>query len=153
MAVSLRNKTIISQAELIELGNERLAEAEALRLGAKFAGAVYLAGYAVECYLKAAICKTLDLSGLPIVFMTHDLDVLLFHSGLDNTLRADTVLAGSFTHIVGIWSVERREERQGGKTIMKESVRYRKPSDFDDATAKSFLTAVAGVVKWLRTKT
>jgi HEPN domain-containing protein len=146
MAVSLQNKTIIPATDLLDVGVHRLAEAKILLRESQFAGAVYLAGYGVECYLKAVICKTLDLAGLPRVFMTHDLDILLFHSGLHNRLQSDNAMADRFKRIVGQWNVERREEKQGNKTILRESIRYRRPRDFSKSTAEEFLSDAMEIV-------
>ncbi|MEK7732151.1 MAG: hypothetical protein AAB363_09885, partial [Planctomycetota bacterium] len=104
-----------------------------------FAGAVYLAGYSVECCLKAAICKSLDWERLLGLFKTHDLEGLLLYSGFDRQLRANPSILRSSTEIIANWS---------------EETRYMAPNSFDRPKAEEFLRWVAdpkvGVVTWLQ---
>lgn len=155
MAVHLSCKQIIARTDLLEIGDARLGEARSLLASSHYAGAVYLAGYAVECHLKAVICRALDLPGLPELFKTHDLEGLLLYSGLSRKLDVTVGIATSFREIVGVWVMDRREINQGGKQVVVESVRYRSPSEFDETTAARFLECVGdpniGVVPWLRT--
>lgn len=72
----------------------RLAEAEALWSAGHFEGAYYLAGYAVECALKASIArKTLehDFPDKKLVsqIFTHNLASLVRASGLDSDLQKE----------------------------------------------------------------
>ena len=47
----------MNRIDLQNLANERIAEAKILFDAGKWSGAYYLAGYAVECGLKACIAK------------------------------------------------------------------------------------------------
>lgn len=47
----------MNRAEFQQLSRLRLREARALMSGGHYQGAYYLSGYAVECALKACICK------------------------------------------------------------------------------------------------
>ena len=82
MTSGLSKKPAIDRSLLERLADERLRDFDVLQTGSRFAAAIYLGTYAVECLLKACICKTLDLSELPVTFKSHNLDTLLFHSGL-----------------------------------------------------------------------
>jgi len=50
---------------------------------------MFLGGCALECLLKAAICATLKLDGLPAAFKTHDLEALLLYSGFRGELEGE----------------------------------------------------------------
>ena len=47
----------MNKVELETLSETRIREAELLFNDDKFGGAYYLAGYSIECALKACICK------------------------------------------------------------------------------------------------
>lgn len=95
-----------NRADFQQLAILRLTEAQTLLTHDLPDGAFYLAGYAVECALKAAICRTLGIddffesySSKPhgakvrddVVqkFKTHDYGTLLVLSGLYHKLGAD----------------------------------------------------------------
>jgi len=89
---------MLKVAELVDIANGRLIDAEILLEAARFDGAVYLCGYAVEIALKARICRTLSWPGYPFTkpefqnlqtFRTHDLDVLLSLSGVERAIKAN----------------------------------------------------------------
>jgi len=65
------------------LSNQRLADAEVLLASRKrrYNGAVYLAGYSIECALKAAICVQKNLTQLPEEYKIHDFNELLAATG------------------------------------------------------------------------
>src|SRR6185437_13757784 len=48
---------VVNRTDFQNLANERIAEAKILLDAGKWSGAYYLAGYAVECGLKACIAK------------------------------------------------------------------------------------------------
>jgi HEPN domain-containing protein len=67
------------------LANERLDDATALLSTERFAGAVYMCGYAVEFALKARICKYLGWDEFREDYRdlkTHNLEVLFSFTGL-----------------------------------------------------------------------
>ena len=107
---TLSVKNEIHQDVLRRLADSRLAEFDTLRTATPphYAAALYLAGYAVEALLKCSICKALNLDELPIVFHTHDLDVLLFFSGLYKEIQTDTAVWTSFRRIQATWNEKRR---------------------------------------------
>jgi hypothetical protein len=55
----------VNRKDLQTLANLRLREARALAGAAEFSGAYYLAGYAVECGLKACIAKAVKRHDFP----------------------------------------------------------------------------------------
>ncbi len=145
MSPQLSTATIVKVDTLAAVARVRLEEARVLHRAGKYAGAVYLAGYAVECELKVAICRTLRWSELRRTFMTHDLESLLLHSGFDGELRKDVEMSKTFANISAIWRLEGRD-----------NVRYVTPATFAEGDARRFLAWVAGpkkgFVPWLRRK-
>lgn len=136
--------TPIVDRDLLErIAATRLAEAQALERSQHYLGAIYLGGYAVECWLKVAICSTLDWSGLYATCKSHDLAYLLLHSGLRRRIETAAGVGESFRKIRGIWPEDRG-------TLL----RYCDPSLYDRDQAGSFLRWVVddsiGVVPWLR---
>jgi len=90
-----------SPEEITKIADTRLEEAKILLEKGKFSGAFYLAGYSVELYLKAKICRVF---GIPDLFVenksklegiddirravkTHKLFVLLTFSGLKSKYK------------------------------------------------------------------
>ena len=77
-----------------ELARLRLEEAKVLRDNGKFAGAYYLAGYSIECALKACIAKRTRSEEFPpkpkVVnkYYTHDLASLMVAAELKPKLDA-----------------------------------------------------------------
>lgn len=88
---------MISLEELENLCRDRIREAEALTKAELYDGAYYLCGYAIEIGLKKRICQTLGWKdGYPKTegefknltsFKTHDLDVLLHLSGIEDKIK------------------------------------------------------------------
>lgn len=133
------------------LATLRLKEANVLLAQNYPDGAFYLAGYAVECALKSAICRTLDIDdffepGSGKVheakvkddvlhkFRTHDFGTLLVLSGLYFKLEAglltDTLLEQSWATIRShAWSEQYRYQTIARKSVgevadFTESVNY-----------------------------
>jgi len=87
---------MIDKREIRIIAKERLGDAMVLANAKRYEGAIYLCGYAVELGLKARICKTLKWQGWPSVgkefdgyqsFKTHNLDVLLHLSGIEERIK------------------------------------------------------------------
>ncbi len=119
----------------------RLREARVLLDNRCWEGAYYLAGYAVECALKACIAKSTERYEFPDkarvnASYTHDLDKLLYVAGLDKALKEATgrQLASNWK-VVQQWSEDTRYERRA------------------EADARAFVQAVGeredGVLRWL----
>jgi HEPN domain-containing protein len=132
-----------SRDELKELAKCRLAEAQLLAQHGRPAGAYYLAGYAVECSLKAIIAAQFRVNeipdrGLVNSIYTHNLSDLLRLSGLQAELQeADPDLVKSWD-IVKRWS---------------ENARY---VTCDPAVATAMLDAIGrddrGIFQWLTSR-
>jgi len=141
MSPQLSKKPVIARDRLERLVSARLKEASALFESGLFSGVVYLGGYAVECQLKATICKTLKLDELPETFKTHDLELLMLHSGVQSILDESTDVSSNFRKICQFW----------GRTL---EVRYRDPDGVSGEDAKYFMQWVngtgSGVVPWLQ---
>jgi HEPN domain-containing protein len=78
----------MTRSQLQELTRIRLREAKLLLNSKNYSGAYYLAGYSVECALKACIAKKIRKSGIPdksfiYNFFQHDLRVLVKLAGLE----------------------------------------------------------------------
>ena len=87
----------LSRIDFQAIARTRAKEAGVLAKAGEQQGAYYLAGYAIECALKACIAKKIkkhmfpDKSFANRVY-THDLEVLLQESGLEAQLEADMKL-------------------------------------------------------------
>ena len=122
----------------------RLTEAKSLLNGRHYDGAYYLAGYVVECALKACIAKQTRRYDFPnkriaIDSYTHDLNQLIRVVGLQAILEAEMLRDQDFSvnwAIVKDWSEESRYDRH------------------DAAAAKGLYSAVADarheVLRWLK---
>ena len=87
---------MIPPRDLRKISRGRLKDAEVLAKHKRYDGAIYLCGYSIEIALKARICKTLKWAGFPETrsefnnlksFKTHNLDVLLNLSGVENKIK------------------------------------------------------------------
>jgi hypothetical protein len=106
----------LSRRDLQRLAELRAREAGALSRSRKQQGAYYLAGYAVECALKACIAKKTKRHDFPDRSLankvyTHDLTALLREAGLeaelDRDMQANPALAANW-NTVKIWKEESR---------------------------------------------
>lgn len=85
-----------------ELAEIRIAEAEALLNQGKYDGAYYLAGYAVECALKACIARQTNQHDFPPKpesvrkYYSHKLDELLDTAGLKPMRIAEALANANF---------------------------------------------------------
>ena len=85
----------MNRTDLQQLAEDRTIDAKALLDAGRWSGAYYLAGYSVECALKACIAKQTSLHDFPDksfaqeVF-THDLMKLVDLAGLKLQLQLDT---------------------------------------------------------------
>jgi len=100
----------MQKIDIEEIVQARLDDAEVLFNASRFDGSVYLCGYAIELGLKARICHTLQWdeyprSGKYSTFKTHDLDVLLHLTGLEDKIKLEYMAAWS---IVALWNPEAR---------------------------------------------
>ena len=112
----------MNRTEFQELAKVRLDEAKALLDQKRFDGAYYLAGYAVECGLKACVAKLTNQDDFPRdrkfveKCYSHDFMDLLKASGLlpdwEKDTKADAALTSNWG-IVEAWNESVRYERCG----------------------------------------
>ena len=100
----------MKKVEIEKIVQARIEDAEVLYGASRFDGSVYLCGYAIELGLKARICRTLQWDDYPTsgkysTFKTHDLDVLLHLTGLEDKVKLKYMAAWS---IVAQWNPEAR---------------------------------------------
>jgi HEPN domain-containing protein len=112
----------MNRNDLQQLASDRLDDAETLRLAGRWSGAYYLAGYAVECGLKACILARLarspevifDLRRFSERCWTHNLGELVLLSELelarDQAAIADPAFGANWL-IVKEWTEASRYEQ------------------------------------------
>jgi len=146
MAGILKTELGISKSALRLIADARLRDFEVLWKAGHFQIAVYMAGYALEEYLKCAICKTLNVDQLPLIFEYHKLESLLFYSGFDRELRNDLTVLPSFFGFRDNWDVEMRYEDPV-------SPKYAKYDNALCADVDKWLNdATVGLVPWFRSR-
>jgi len=111
---------MLTPADLRAIAQARLQDAHILFSSARYDGAGYICGYAVELVLKARICDTLNWAGYPanrnefsnlLSFKTHNLDVLLSLSSREQAIKQNHFADWS---IVCVWNPEDRYRVVGG---------------------------------------
>ena len=108
----------MNKADLEELAAIRIKEADVLLTADCYQGAYYLAGYALECILKACIAKQVKEFDFPDKKLandsyTHNLTNLLNTAGLKEKLAAQENQNEGFKlnwAVVKMWSEESRYE-------------------------------------------
>jgi hypothetical protein len=114
----------VNRNDFQRLAEVRLRESKALLAAGLPDGAYYLAGYAVECALKACIARRTQEHDFPekgaSKYYSHDLEDLLgfarLRVDLDQTLQGNPAMMANWT-IVQTWSEESRYE--AGKTAQE----------------------------------
>jgi HEPN domain-containing protein len=91
----------VNRAKLQRLAQERISDAKVLLAARHWSAAYYLAGYAVECALKACIAKLMKSEEFPDKTFaekcwTHNLPQLLGLAGLKDELDAATQAESEF---------------------------------------------------------
>jgi HEPN domain-containing protein len=138
----------MNKAELQQLTEDRRLDAEALLTAQRWSGAYYLAGYAVECALKACIIGYVQ-NNPEVIFQkrrfsegcwTHRIDQLVDAANLKADLDLDTGLnsaLGQNWQIVKDWD---------------EEARYKQWTDIEARTLCEAVTNSAdGVLSWIKT--
>src|SRR5687768_3524088 len=93
----------VNRLELRQLAEDRIADAAILLAAGRWAGAYYLAGYAIECGLKACIARLTNQDDFPRdreyveECYTHHLEKLLKVAGFKPALDADTLANPAFS--------------------------------------------------------
>jgi hypothetical protein len=138
-------KDASTKAEFEAVAKARLEDAEALFRAQRWEGAYYLAGYSIECALKACVAKQTTQFDYPPrdtrTHYSHDIQELLKLAGLKEKLEraGDPVLIKNMA-TVGRWKETARYRNWGGSNVQKE--------------ASDLLNAIAdptnGVFQWLK---
>jgi HEPN domain-containing protein len=137
----------MDRAQLQQVAELRLADANALLEAHRWEAAYYLLGYCIECALKACAAKQFRLHEVPDqkfvnAFYKHDLNDLLRTSGVKSELERRARSDSNFEinwNTVRDWSVTSRYE-----------------PGITEALARGMYEAVtnsaSGVLPWLRTQ-
>jgi HEPN domain-containing protein len=92
----------------------RQEDARALLKERRYNAAVYMAGYVVECTLKAVLCRYKP----DHMYTTHDLRRLADAMAIRDRLKSAPRLLAAFDHMAAIWDVELRYETDMGDRDM-----------------------------------
>ena len=135
----------MNRVEFRQLAEDRIADAAILLASGRWSGAYYLAGYAVECGLKACIAKLTNQDDFPRdrkfveECYTHDLEKLLRAASLQPALVADTSANPVFS---GNWGVARD---------WQETSRYEQKTQAEAQSLFEAVTSISdGVLPWIR---
>jgi hypothetical protein len=136
----------VNRLELRQLAQDRLQDAAALLAAGRWSGAYYLAGYSVECGLKACIMAHVEATG--VIFQdkkfsekcwTHDLELLVVQANLKLALDALTAANGNFS---GNWGTTKDWE---------ETSRYQQKTQAEAQALYDAITANPdGVILWIQ---
>ena len=150
--------TMKNATEIWELGERRLAEATVLLQSGFCEGALYLAGYSIELFLKAKICELLRIPNLfdeafnssdikardfRKPFYTHDLATLLYYSGLSEKFLDEKAQNQAFAKHWELLS-----------ETWNENCRYKICGSFSTQDTQRFIAAIEdvshGVMQWIK---
>jgi AbiV family abortive infection protein len=115
----------MNRTDLQALAEDRLADAQVLLANGRFGAAYYLAGYAIECALKACIAKLTKAEDFPIRNSTntvyiHDLKKLAAVAGIEVAIvqlaKNDQAFLANW-EVVSDWSEESRYDRAVGQRL------------------------------------
>ena len=133
----------MNRFEFQALAVERLSDADALLKAGRYACAYYVAGYAVECALKACIARKTNQDDFPpreaARYYVHDIPKLLDGAGLglafEQEAGADAIFRANWAAVKD-WTEETRYQNRGQRQ------------------AEEILTAINdpghGVLQWLK---
>lgn len=134
----------MNRTELQDLAEERAHDAEALLNAGRWSGAYYLAGYAIECGLKACVAKLTNQYDYPnkevaLKCYTHNIETLVEVARLQLQRKSDVAGAPALGHnwlILKDWN---------------ETARYQ---SWTEQQARNLVSAVTdtthGVLPWIR---
>jgi HEPN domain-containing protein len=132
----------VNRRDFQKLAETRLKDAKALLRARQFDGAYYIGGYAVECALKACICKITKRYDFPSknvyqTHYTHDFGTLVKTAGIEGNwerdCKEDSTLS-EYWELVKDWKEDRRYQLRGGRGAK---------------AAREFVLAIQGVVECL----
>lgn len=107
------------RGSFVQAHHDRLQDARALLRARRWGGAIYLAGYVVECLLKAIILVREERPWLPLRYWHHDLERLTEEAGLRPSLARPGVaeIRQRMALLLGLWDVTMR---YGGTRFTRE---------------------------------
>ena len=133
---------------LRDLAEDRLKDFQVLRKNARYHGAVYLAFYAIELYLKYAICVLVKGDKLHKLLHHHRLWDLMYFTGLEKAMETEAPARfESFKAIAG--------QKDQEKYLKPDDIRYSIQEDYkeDCGNWDLWLNDVEkGIIPWLREK-
>jgi hypothetical protein len=101
-----------------EVARIRMEDANTLLANNRHNGAVYLAGYAIECQLKYACCRRRGETYLQAQLEVHDWDTLVNAAGVLSDIRRQSAIHSIYSALVDKW----------GPSLRYQTARYR-PSE------------------------
>jgi HEPN domain-containing protein len=130
------------RATFQQLAETRLAEAKLLHEQGLHSGAYYLAGYAIECALKAKIAADFRENEIPELkrvqsIYTHDLSALLGLAVLKEDLDAEKEL---HPELYQRWGIAR---------AWSENARYKVWTEADASAILDAIDGADGILQWL----
>ena len=134
----------MNRAELQKLSNTRIREAKILFAAGEHSGAYYLAGYAVECALKACIAKGVQRYDFPDKSLaqesySHDLVKLVRLADLDSELTSS---AGASPRLDASWNLTKSWTEKSRYSVQTKN------------EAEAIIDAIArrndGVLAWIK---
>jgi hypothetical protein len=135
----------VHRLDLRQLAEDRISDAAILLAAGRWSGAYYLAGYAVECGLKACIARLTNQDDFPRdrrfveECYTHNLERLLKAAGLGPVLDMDSASNPAFS---GNWGVAKD---------WQETSRYEQTSQVQSQMLYDAITNNPdGVLSWIR---
>ena len=87
---------------------ERSLDAEFLHERRRVHGAIYLAGYAIECHLKYAVCEQSGTPHLETSLEIHSWERLAAESGIVHTIRRNHRMQAIYEELAEAWNTSLR---------------------------------------------
>lgn len=133
------------QATFQQLAEFRLAEAKLLLAQGLPSGAYYLAGYAIECALKAIVAKDFRANEIPDLkyvrdIYTHDLSALLRLANLEEELDAEKK---NNPELYDCWTTVK---------TWSETARYKVWTEADASAILDGVGGDKGLLQWVRNR-
>jgi len=138
----------LNRVQLQDLAEDRVLDAETLLAAGRWSAAYYLAGYAVECGLKACVLAYVERTG--VIFRdrkfaekcwTHDVEALVKAADLDAARGLDVAANADLKRN---WAYA---------TAWTETSRYERKTESEARSLFDAVTdAVNGVLPWIRSR-
>lgn len=135
----------MNRSDFQSLSRLRIRESRVLLTNGYYMGSYYLAGYAIECALKACICRQFRRFDFPDKKLvntsyTHDLEMLLKNAGIQKEFDAEINRSRPFAlnwNVIKDWSEEVRYNKSLSKSKAQDY--------YSSCTART-----NGVLSWLK---